>query len=146
MVVRQRRRVWVRRVAVPRRDDGDSYDRPVLEPIGGLPDGVIGMRAVGTLSVADYLSTVAPALEDINLDHGQLRLLLVLGTEFSGFGEGAWGELTQELRKTPFHRGAVVTDDVAIRTGLSLLRFTLHGHVRSFSTHDLDLALTWVAS
>ena len=117
----------------------------MLEPIGGLPDGVIGMRAVGTFAVADYLSTVVPALEQVETEHRQLRLVLLLGREFKGFGEGAWGDLTKELRDTPFHRGAVVTDDVAIRTGLSLLRFTLHGHVRSFPTDAYDRAVTWVA-
>ena len=80
------------------------------------------------------------------LANRQLRLLLHLGPEFTGFGEGAWGDLTRELRSTPFHRGAVVTDDGAIRTGLSLLRFTLHGHVRSFGNDDFDHAATWVAA
>ena len=63
-----------------------------------------------------------------------------------GFGEGAWGDLTKELRATPFHRGAVVTDDSTIRTGISLLRFTLHGHVRSFANDDYEKAADWVAA
>ena len=119
---------------------------PVIEPISGLPDGVVGMRAIGRFSVDDYVATIEPALEQLEVAHRQLRLLLHLGPQFTGFGEGAWGDLTKELRSTPFHRGAVVTDDGAIRTGLSLLRFTLHGHVRSFGNEDLDHAASWVAA
>ena len=119
---------------------------PVIEPISGLPDGVIGMRAVGRFSVDDYVATIEPALDELEVANRQVRLLLHLGLEFTGFGEGAWGELTRELRSTPFHRGAVVTDDGTIRTGLSLLRFTLQGHVRSFGNEDFDHAATWVAA
>jgi hypothetical protein len=118
----------------------------VVERITGLADGVVGMRAVGTFSVDDYTKTIEPELERLEHAHRELRLLLQLGPEFDGFGEGAWGDLTSELRSTPFHRGAVVTDDAAIRTGVALLRFTLHGHVRSFANGDYDRAVAWVAA
>ena len=118
----------------------------MIEPIPGLPDGVVGMRAVGRFTVDDYVAIIEPALEDLEEAHRQLRLLLHLGPDFTGFGDGAWGDLTRELRATPFHRGAVVSDDGAIRTGLSLLRFTLHGHVRSFGNGDYDRAARWVAA
>ncbi len=114
--------------------------------ITGLADGVIGMRAIGMFSVIDYTRTIEPELERLETAHRQLRLLLQLGPDFGGFGEGAWGDLTSELRATPFHRGAVVTDDAAIRTGVALLRFTLHGHVRSFGNGDYDRAVAWVAT
>jgi hypothetical protein len=117
----------------------------VIERIPGL-DGVIGMRVIGTFSVADYTDVIERELEHVDRIRHDLRLLLQLGPEFDGFGEGAWGELTNELRHTPFHRGAVVTDDAAIRTGLALLRFTLHGHVRSFGNADYDRAVVWVAA
>ena len=118
----------------------------MLQRIDDLPDGVIGMRAVGPFRVEDYVAAVEPEVERIEAAHAQLRLLLHLGPEFSGFGEGAWSDLTKELRATQFHRGAVVTDDSTIRTGLSLLRFTLHGHVRSFANDDYAKAADWVAA
>ena len=118
----------------------------MIERIVDLPDGVIGMRAVGAFSVDDYVGTIEPEVERVEAAHSQLRLLLHLGPDFTGFGDGSWGELTKELRSTPFHRGAVVTDDATIRTGISLLRFTLHGHVRSFGNDDYDKAADWVAA
>ena len=35
----------------------------MIERIHGLPKGVVGMRAVGTFSVADYVETIEPELE-----------------------------------------------------------------------------------
>ena len=110
------------------------------------PDDDPCLHAVGTFSVTDYVDTIEPEVERVEAAHAALRLLLHLGPGFSGFGDGAWGDLTKELRATPFHRGAVVTDDSAIRTGISLLRFTLHGHVRSFGNDDYEKAASWVAA
>jgi hypothetical protein len=118
----------------------------VIERIDDLPDGVIGMRAVGRFSVEDYVDRIEPEVERVEAARGLLRLLLHLGPEFTGFGDGAWGDLTRELRATQFHRGAVVTDDATIRTGIALLRFTLHGHVRSFGNGDYGKAAEWVAA
>jgi SpoIIAA-like len=137
--------VAVDRGVIRHRRHCPSYDPCVIERIPHLTDGVIGMRAVGTFSVADYAEIVEPEVDRVEAAHEELRLLLLLGHEFEGFGDGAWGDLTKELRGTPFHRGAVVTDDSAIRTGLALLRFSLHGHVRSFGNDDYDKALSWVA-
>lgn len=120
--------------------------RCVITRIKGLPKAVIGMRAVGTFDVADYVATIEPEVERIEATRDDLRVLLHLGPDFDGFGDGDWGDLTKELRATPFHRGAVVTDDAAIRTGLALLRFTLHGQVRSFGNEDYDKAAAWVAA
>ena len=76
----------------------------MIEPISGLPDGVVGMRAVGRFTVDDYVATIEPALEEFEVAHRPLRLLFHLGPQFTGFGEGAGVDLTKELRATPFHR------------------------------------------
>ena len=117
----------------------------MIEPIAGLGDGVVGMRAVGLFGVDDYAQVIEPALDRLAADRGELRLLLHLGPEFSGFGEGAWGELTSEIRHTAFYRGAVVTDDDFIRRGLRVIKWTLRGDVRTFRDRDYDKALAWVS-
>ena len=117
----------------------------VIEPIDGLAHDVIGMRAVGTFTIDDYVGIIEPEVERLEASHSKLRLLLHLGPEFAGFGDGEWGELTKELRHTQFKKGAVVTDDSHIRTGISVLRWALHGDVRSFSEHDYAKAVAWVA-
>jgi len=118
----------------------------VIEPIEDLPAGVVGMRAVGACSVDDFTKVIQPELERVEADDRELRLLLHLGPDFTGFGVGAWGELTSEIRHTPFHRGAVVTDDDMVRTGLRVLKWVLRGDVRTFRNREYDLAVTWVAA
>jgi hypothetical protein len=116
----------------------------VLESIEGLNNGVVGIRAVGQFTIADYSALIEPRLERLRTAREQLRLLLYLGDDFTGFGDGAWGELTDEIRRTHFHRGAVVTDDGYIRTGLNVLKWTLHGHVRTFQNFEYEGAVRWV--
>jgi len=117
----------------------------VIEPIDDL-EGVVGMRAVGQFTIEDYCAVVEPQLDRVAETNGHLRLLLYLGPDFTGFGDGAWGELTDEIRHTHFHKGAVVTDDGHIRTGLNVLKWALHGQVRTFQNHEYDKAVDWVAS
>jgi SpoIIAA-like len=132
-------------VVAPEPATVEPSERPVIERIGGLADGVIGMRAVGMFSVDDYVERIEPEVDRLEAADIRLRLLLHLGPLFEGFGAGEWSELTRELRHTPFHKGAVVTDDGHIRTGLSVLRWALHGDVRSFANHEFDRAAAWVA-
>jgi hypothetical protein len=118
----------------------------VVEPIPDLPAGVFGLRAVGNFSVDDYSKVIEPELDRLEAADQELRLLLHLGTDFTGFGEGAWGDLTNEIRHTPFRRGAVVTDDDMVRNGLRVLKWVLRGDVRTFRDRDYDKAVTWVSS
>ena len=132
-------------VAAETRSD-EPYDAGVIERINGLADGVIGMRAIGTFTVDDYVESIEPEVDRLEAADIELRLLLHLGPQFDGFGAGEWSDLTKELRHTPFHKGAVVTDDGHIRTGVAVLRWALHGDVRSFPNDEFDRAAAWVAT
>jgi SpoIIAA-like len=118
----------------------------VIEPIAGLARGVVGMRAVGEFTVADYNEIIEPELDRLEAADEDLRLLLHLGPEFTGFGPGAWAALTSEIRHTPFHKGALVTDDDYIRRGLRVLRWALRGRVRTFRNNEYEKAVHWVAN
>ena len=118
----------------------------MIELIQDLPDGCIGMRAVGQFTVDDFAAMIESDVEAVVQRHAELRLILHLGDRFSGFGEGAWADLTDELRQIHFHRGAVVTDDGHLSTAINLLKWTLHGHVRTFRNHEFDQAVRWVAA
>ena len=117
----------------------------MIQPIEDLEAGVVGMTAVGQFTVDDFAKVVTPQLDKVLADHEKLRLLLFLGPEFTGFGDGAWGELTDEIRHTRFHKGAVVTDDHTIHNTLNVLKWMLHGDVRTFSNKDYEKAAHWVA-
>ncbi|MCB0969476.1 MAG: STAS/SEC14 domain-containing protein, partial [Ilumatobacter sp.] len=117
----------------------------VIEHIDDLPDGCIGMRAIGEFTVDDFTTVIEPDVDAIVERHDKLRLVLLLGDRFTGFGEGAWGQLTGGIRHIHFHRGAVVTDDGTISHAVNLLKWTLHGHVRTFHNDEFDKAVGWIA-
>ncbi len=117
----------------------------MFERIEGLVDGVIGIRVVGQFTVDDYRAVIEPALSGLAASSEELRLLFHLGPRFTGFGEGPWATLTSELRRTHFHRGAVVTDVGYIRTEVNIVKWVLRGDVRTFHNDEYDRAVHWVA-
>lgn len=119
---------------------------PVIEHIEDLPTGCIGMRVSGLFTIEDFTGTVEIQIDKVTAQHEQLRLVLHLGEQFEGFGEGAWGELTDEIRQTHFLKGAVVTDDGHISTALNVMKWGLHGHLRTFHNREFDKAVQWVST
>lgn len=118
----------------------------MLVVIDDLPNGVIGLRALGEVALEDFATVVEPTVDEVVARAAQLRLVFHLGPDFTGFGPGAWGEMTSDIRTMPFHRGAVVTDDDRIRTGVNVLKWLLRGQVRTFRNHEYPQAVSWVAS
>jgi hypothetical protein len=84
----------------------------MIELIEGLPDGVIGIEAVGNVTLEDYDNVVAPAVERALASHPKIRLLHVLGDWFTGHSASALLEDAKlgiwNLRA--IERIAVVTD------------------------------------
>jgi hypothetical protein len=65
----------------------------VIELIEGLPDGVVGLEAVGEVSSDDYATVANPAVERALAQRGKIRLLHVLGDRFTGYtGGGMWDD------------------------------------------------------
>ena len=117
----------------------------MIEPITDLPDGVFGLRAVGSFSVDDYTTVIEPELDRLEAAKEELRLLLHLGPVHRLRRRSVE---RADLRDPPhpFHRGAVVTDDDMVRNGLRVLRWVLRGDVRTFRNREYDNAVGWVAS
>lgn len=63
----------------------------MLERIGGGPDGIVAVRAVGKITGDDYAQLGGQML-DARERNRRLRVLLELGPEYEGFTAGAmWG-------------------------------------------------------
>ena len=60
----------------------------MFESIAGLPEGVIGLAAVGSMEAADYEDVLMPMVTRAAAGGG-VRLVLVLGESFAGFTPGA---------------------------------------------------------
>ncbi len=61
----------------------------MFEPIDGLSDAVVGVRARGKIHVDDYRGTLIPAVEALIAREGKARVLIVLGPEWEGYSTGA---------------------------------------------------------
>jgi hypothetical protein len=119
----------------------------MFEPIDGLPEGVVGFRAMGRVSGDDYRSVLAPAVDRATADGRKARLLLELGAGFEGYDPSAVaadaGIGLEHFRS--FERVAVVTDTDWIRRAIHLFGPLIPGEVRVFPVSDEAAAREWVS-
>jgi hypothetical protein len=119
----------------------------MIELIQGLPDGVVGFEAVGTVTADDYESVVAPAVADALATHDTIRLMHVFGERLEHHTPGAlWEDTKLGLsRVRSFERIAVVTDLEPIRALVHAAGWAVPGQMRLFSNAARGEAETWVA-
>lgn len=119
----------------------------MVEWIPGLPDGVLGFEAKGTVTADDYESVIIPAVEASLSRHGKIRFLYHLGADFSGFeAAAAWDDAKLGLKHLgDWERMAVVTDVDWIRGALRIFGLAIPGHVRVFHADELAEATRWIA-
>jgi SpoIIAA-like len=119
----------------------------MIELIEGLPDGVVGIEAVGNVTHEDYDDVVAPALERAFASHQKIRLLHVLGDRLTGHSASALLEDAKlglsNVRS--IERIAVVTDIAHFRTLVKGARWTLPGDLKLFPIAERAEAEAWVS-
>jgi hypothetical protein len=116
--------------------------------MSGLPDGVNGIEARGTLTSDDYARVFAPLVEQHRHGHQRLRLLYQFGPEFTGFTPGAlWADSRLGARYLRVLDGcAMVTNIDWIREpGRSIAKW-MPCPVRVYDNPHRDDAARWLAS
>jgi hypothetical protein len=118
----------------------------MIEPIQGLPDNVLGFRAKGIVTAADYEAVIVPAVELTLSKHSKMRILYHLGTEFSGFEAAAmWEDMKIGLKHlTSWEKIAVVTEVDWIRAAMKAFSFLLPARIRLFNNSEFHVAREWV--
>jgi len=119
---------------------------PMIEPLTGVPEGVIAFEAVGKVHSSDYQQVLGPAV-DRAAKSGAVRLVYVLGDRFEGYSAGA-GLADFKLGVSHFSawkRLAVVTDSKAISDGVAALGWLVPGELRHFPLAERDAAIDWAA-
>lgn len=122
----------------------------MIERIEEMPDGVVGLRSSGKLSVADYREVLEPALQE-GVESGELRLVFVL-TDFDGLEPGAWIEdmktgLGVWVRDhAAWRRFALVTDVEWVAKAMRLFAWMAPGEVRTYSLGEAEDAKSWAAA
>ncbi|MFE5670811.1 STAS/SEC14 domain-containing protein [Agromyces sp. NPDC056523] len=118
----------------------------MIEILQDLPHGVIGFRAVGTVSADDYREVLDPAI-DAAAAVGSVDLVLVIDDEFDHYSLGAMIEDAKFLGRplSVWHRAALVTDRDVL-TGLAVAFGGLvPGEFRVFPLARRGDAIAWAA-
>jgi SpoIIAA-like len=119
----------------------------MIELMEGLPDGVVGIEAVGKVTSDDY-DVVMPAIESALAARTKIRLIHALGERFTGFTAGGmWEDGRLGLSHvSSFERIAVITDHDSVRTLVQAGSWAVPGEMRLFANAERDEAVTWASA
>jgi hypothetical protein len=119
----------------------------MIELIEGLPDGVVGLQAVGRVESGDYETVAAPAVQHALESHTKIRLIHVLDDRFTDYtAGGAWQDAMLGLaHPRSFDRIAVVTDIESIRRLVTLGGWSIPGEIKLFSNRERAQAEAWAS-
>ena len=118
----------------------------MIELLQDLPPGVIGFRAVGTVTTADYREVLEPAIDAAIEETGRLDFVIVIDGEFDHYSLGAMAEDAKLLGRplSTWDRAAFVTDRDVL-TGLAVTFGGLvPGEFRVFPLGRKAEAIAWV--
>lgn len=120
----------------------------MMERIEGLPEGVDGVRALGTLRRRDYIKVMKPILENARRSNRKVRLLYQLGPQFEGFSVAAAIQdalMTARYRRQ-IERCAIVTEVRWIATLSRWAAVAAPFGLGVFSNRERSLATKWLLS
>lgn len=107
---------------------------------------VVGVRAGGTVTDADYKEVWVPALLDAIQQYGKVRCLLYMDDTFEGWDLGAMKDDASFM----FHHGgevercAIAGGPEWVRWSARLFSHLIRAEVRIFSGDELDQAWEWL--
>lgn len=120
----------------------------MIKVLENMPEGVVGLEAVGTVHSDDYKDVLVPAVDAAVAAGHKVRMVFVCGSGFEGFSTGAmWQDAklgAEHLRA--FERCALVTDTDWIRHLTGGFSWLMPAKVELFHTGDLEAAVAWAAS
>lgn len=121
----------------------------MIERLEDMPQGVVGLKASGKLTKADYTEVLEPALRE-GVDSGELRLLFVL-TGFEGLDLSAvpedfkTGMRTWICDHSAWKRFALVTDVEWVAKAMHMFAWMTPGEVLIRDLDGQEEAKAWVA-
>jgi hypothetical protein len=119
----------------------------MIAALDDRPEGVLGFRASGEITAADYTDVLKPAIDDVLRRGDDVRIVLVFD-DWSGMsGAAVWEDLKMGIERfTKWKRIALVTDIDWMRHATSLFGWMTPGDVKSFSLAEHDAAVAWAAA
>lgn len=120
----------------------------MIEPLQDLPHGILGVKATGRVSRADYTTVLEPMLDEARREGRRVLFLYEIGPGFESFSPGAaWEDAKVGLRSMlQFDGCAVVTDMGWIREATRLAGFLMPCAVRVFEIAEREQAVAWLGA
>jgi SpoIIAA-like len=120
----------------------------MIEKLSDLPPGVIGLRAGGLLTAADYEGVITPMVDEAMRDGRRLRCLIEIEPGFEGITTPA---VADDVRLGlhafgAFDGVAVVADEGWVATATRWAAFLVPFPMRVFAPGDRDTAAHWLAA
>jgi hypothetical protein len=118
----------------------------MIEIMAESSGSIIGIKAIGTLTDADYKDVLMPKLEALFAQHRKLRILFYMGEEFAGWTVGAaWDDARLGLNhRSDFEKIAIVGGPRWIEWCIKFATFLITGEIRTFPADKLQDAWDWV--
>jgi hypothetical protein len=119
----------------------------MIRLLDDMPAGVLGLEAIDDVEKEDYQNVLVPAVNAAIAEHGEVRVVYVLGPEFDEYeGEAVWEDLKLGARHpASFERIAIVTDARWAAPAVKVFSVLWPGQARAFPLTDLDAAKRWAA-
>jgi hypothetical protein len=119
----------------------------MLKHMNYLPAHVLGMHAVGEVTINDYRKALLPLLKEQVRRNHKINFVLVLETNIKNFNAGAWcGNVEMGLKYfLRWNKLAIVSDQKDARSFSDLFKYILPGKYRGYALEDIDEAIKWVS-
>ncbi|MFP1151442.1 STAS/SEC14 domain-containing protein [Mycobacterium sherrisii] len=120
----------------------------MLKELPGLPDGVRGLEAVGTVTAADYAGVLAPMVDHAGRTGERLRLLYMFGPGFRRITLGAlWADARLGISHLRLLDGCAVVSDIGwIRSPSRAIGARLPFPIRVYDNDNRDDAVAWLTA
>lgn len=119
----------------------------MIEMIPALPDNVLGFIAKGTVTADDYDTILEPAVATALESNEKVRLLYVLGADFTGYEGGAmWEDTKMGAKAKHFEKIAVVSDKDWVRHTVEVMGWLMPCEVKVFHVDHEAEASEWITA
>lgn len=107
---------------------------------------MLGIKATGKLTDADYKKILIPKLEEVFAKEGKLNILCHMDKGFEGWDlEAAWDDASFGLRhRSDFERMALVGGPAWVEWCAKLSGFLMKGEIRTFPKERMEEAWAWI--
>jgi hypothetical protein len=122
----------------------------MLSVMPDFPPGSVGIEASGEITTEDYENVLIPAFEAAQeaTGGGKIRMLYLLGENFTGYSAGAMWQDTKlgVANFRSWERVAVVSDTEWVKRLIHTFGWMIPGEFKLFSVAELDQARAWLTT